>query len=203
MRHEAVSNLWRTLCTVFPILICTVNLPLTRSFPPQFPALVMSQTSTTAAASSQPSSRFLAIFQAARESYEKQTKQNLLVHPLASQLQSCDSTTAILAILHDQVREFDKSCSGDEKLTKWLGPTVNVLNAFSATISGGVSLVSLDFRTYASFDRSSDIYFVGIFASKRHIHRNWRFHFSKYPIIFLADRSHAGGLIDGAECFSE
>ena len=102
----------------------------------------MSQTPATTAASS--SSPFQAIFQAALESYQKQTKKDLLAHPLASQLQACDSTNAILAILQDQVREFDKSNTGDERLTKWLGPTVNVLNAFSATISGGVSLVGID-----------------------------------------------------------
>ena len=100
----------------------------------------MSQTSATAAASS----RFQAIFLAALKSYRKQTKEDLVTHPLVSQLQSCDSTTDILAILQDQVREFDKSHSGDERLTKWLGPTVNVLSAFSAAVSGGVSLVSLD-----------------------------------------------------------
>jgi hypothetical protein len=99
----------------------------------------MSQTSATAPASS----RFQAIFQAALKSYRKQTKNDLLTHPLASQLQSCESTTAIVAILQGQIREFDKSRSGDERLTKWLGPTVNVLGAFSATISGGVSLVCL------------------------------------------------------------
>ena len=102
----------------------------------------MSQTPATTAASS--SSRFQAIFQAAIKSYQKQTKKDLLAHPLASQLQACDSTNAIIAILQDQIREFDKSHSGDERLTKWLGPTVNVLNAFSATISGGVSLVGID-----------------------------------------------------------
>ena len=102
----------------------------------------MSQTPATTAASS--SSRFQAIFQAAIKSYQKQTKKDLLAHPLASQLQACDSTNAIIAILQDQVRQFDKSHIGDERLTKWLGPTVNVLSAFSATISGGVSLVRLD-----------------------------------------------------------
>ncbi|KAF8265659.1 hypothetical protein EI94DRAFT_1831090 [Lactarius quietus] len=97
----------------------------------------MSQASTTAAASS----RFQVIFQSAVKSYQKQTKTDILAHPLASQLQSCDSTVAILVILQDQVREFDKSHSGDERLTKWLGPTVNVLSAFSSAVSGGVSLV--------------------------------------------------------------
>ena len=103
----------------------------------------MSQTSATIAASS--SSRFQAIFQAALTSYQKQTKNDLLDHPLAPQFQSCDSNSAILAILQDQVREFDNSCSGDERLTKWLFPTINVLSAFSATISDGVSLVGLEY----------------------------------------------------------
>ncbi|KAF8263982.1 hypothetical protein EI94DRAFT_535898 [Lactarius quietus] len=98
----------------------------------------MSQSQTTATASS---SRFEAIFRAALKSYEKQTKKNLIVHPLASQLQSCNMTGDILAILQDQVRKFDKSSNGDERLTKWLTPTVNVLSAFSAAIAGGASLV--------------------------------------------------------------
>jgi len=51
------------------------------------------------------------------------------------------STSAVLSVLQDQVREFDHTCSGNEGMTKWLTPTVNVLCAFSATVSGGVSLV--------------------------------------------------------------
>ncbi|KAN0139402.1 hypothetical protein V8E53_002903 [Lactarius tabidus] len=97
----------------------------------------MSQTPATAGASA----RFEAIFQAALKSYQKQTKEDLLTHPLASQFQSCSSTTAILSIFQGQIRDFDKSRSGDERLTKWVGPTVNVLCAFSAVVSGGVSLV--------------------------------------------------------------
>ena len=107
----------------------------------------MSQTPVTSVASSSSESHFQAIFQAALKTYQKQTKKDLLAHPLASQLQDCDSTTAILAILQDQVREFDKFRSGDEKLTKWLGPTVNVLSAFSATIFSGVSMVLLDLHS--------------------------------------------------------
>ena len=107
----------------------------------------MSQTPVTSVASSSSESHFQAIFQAALKTYQKQTKKDLLAHPLASQLQDCDSTTAILAILQDQVREFDKFRSGDEKLTKWLGPTVNVLSAFSATIFSGVGMVLLDLHS--------------------------------------------------------
>jgi hypothetical protein len=102
---------------------------------------LMSQTPITAAASS----RFQTIFQAASKSCQKQAKKDILVHPLTSQLNSCDSTSAIIAVLQDQVREFDKARDGDERLTKWLGPTVNlnVLYAFSAAVSGGVGLVCL------------------------------------------------------------
>jgi O-acetylhomoserine/O-acetylserine sulfhydrylase-like pyridoxal-dependent enzyme len=99
----------------------------------------MSQTTSTSTASL----RFQVIFNDALKSYQKQTKKDLTTHPLASQLQSCKSTTAILAVLQDQVQEFDKARSGDERLTRWLNPTVNVLCAFSAAVSGGVSLVSL------------------------------------------------------------
>ena len=106
----------------------------------------MSSTSATIAASSD--SRFQAIFQAALKSYRKQTKKDILAHPLVSQLQSCESTVAILAILEGQVREFEKNSDGDDRLTKWLGPTVNVLNAFSATVSGGVSLVNFDLSQF-------------------------------------------------------
>ena len=106
----------------------------------------MSQKPISAVAASSTSVselRFQTIFQAALKSYRKQTKEDLLAHPLASQLQSCNSTTAIIALLQDQVREFDKSHSGDKRLTRWLGPTVNVLCAFSGAVAGGVGLVSL------------------------------------------------------------
>ena len=99
----------------------------------------MSQTPATAA-----SSHFQIIFDAALKLYEKRTKKDLIAYPLASQLQTCDSTSAILAVLQDQVRDFDKSHSSDERLMKWLTSIVNVLYAFSAAISGGVGLVSLD-----------------------------------------------------------
>ena len=142
---EAVS--WCALYLVLTIPIPNVthhSLTLhTTSYIPPPSQSIMSQTPATTAASS--SSPFQAIFQAALKSYQKQTKNDLLAHPLASQLQDCESTNAIIAILQDQARQFDKSHSGDERLTKWLSPTVNVLNAFSATISGGVSLVSLDY----------------------------------------------------------
>ena len=103
--------------------------------PPQ-----MSQTPSTAASSP---NNFQLIFNNALKAYEKQTKNDLLAHPLAAQLQACNSPSAVLSILQQQVHEFDQSRSGDGQLTRWLDPTVNVLFAFSAALREGVGMVRL------------------------------------------------------------
>ena len=103
----------------------------------------MSQTASTASSSSS-SSNFQSVFNAALEAYDKITKSKLLSHPLATQLQSCDTPAAILSVLRDLVQQFDQSRSGDERLRNWLDPTVNVLFAFSATLGEGVGLVYLN-----------------------------------------------------------
>jgi hypothetical protein len=102
----------------------------------------MSQTSPAAS----PSYNFLSAFNVALEVYEKTTKNKLLSHPLATQLQSCDSPAAVLSVLQDLVRESDQSRSSEQRLTRWLVPTVNVLFSFSATLGEGVGLVYLKSR---------------------------------------------------------
>jgi len=91
-----------------------------------------------------PSSpNFQLIFNTALKAYENHTKNDLLSHPLASQLQASQSPGSILTILQQQIQELNQSRTHDERLTKWLDPTVNVLYAFSETIGEGVSLVCL------------------------------------------------------------
>jgi hypothetical protein len=87
------------------------------------------------------SSNFQSIFNASLQAYDNKTKNKLLDHPLATQLQSCDSPDAVLSVLQDLIQQFDQRTS-DERLKNWLNPTVNVLYAFSDTIGEGVSLVS-------------------------------------------------------------
>ncbi|KAH9001953.1 hypothetical protein EDB83DRAFT_854510 [Lactarius deliciosus] len=87
------------------------------------------------------SSNLQAIFNASIKEYQKKTKKDLLLHPLMGQLQTCNSPADILAVLRTQVQQFEQSTSGDDKLTKWLNPTVNVLYAFSAVLGEGVGLV--------------------------------------------------------------
>ena len=90
---------------------------------------------------STPSSNFQSVFSAALKAYEKKTKKDILAHPLAAQLQSCNSPSDILVILQGKVNEFEQSRGADERLSRWLNPTINVLYTFSATLSGGVGLV--------------------------------------------------------------
>ena len=106
---------------------------------------LMSHVRPTAASSSSSSSssNFQEIINNALNKYRNLTKKDLLAHPLAAQLEFCDSPSAILVVLQEQVQGLDQSRSTDERWTKWLGPTVNVLYAFSSVLGSGVSLVCL------------------------------------------------------------
>ena len=89
------------------------------------------------------SQNFQLIFNNALKAYEKHTKNDLLFHPLAAQLQACQSPGSILDVLQRQVEDLDQSRTSNEWLTKWLDPTVNVLYAFSETLGESVTLVRL------------------------------------------------------------
>ena len=90
-----------------------------------------------------PISNFQLIFSTALKAYERRTKTNILLHPLASQLQACDSPSSILDVLQGQVDDLAQARTRDERLTKWLSPTISILLAFSDTLGEGVSLVRL------------------------------------------------------------
>src|SRR6266403_2532959 len=98
---------------------------------------------STAPSTSTSHSNFIPIFNAALESYQRKTKKDLASHPLLPSLQSCDSPEAILTVLREQIPAFNQSQNGDDRLTKWVTPTVNVLYAFSATVGQGIGLVSI------------------------------------------------------------
>ncbi len=111
----------------------------------------MSQASSAASSST----NFVTIFKAALEEYKKKTKNDITSHPLASQLQACDSPAAVLSVLRDQVQALEQSQSADDNFTKWLDPTVNVLYAFSTTLGNSVGLVSP--RHQPAQDRRTDL----------------------------------------------
>ena len=94
------------------------------------------QVSSSSTSNSQP------IFEKAVEEYKKKTGKDLTTHPLAIQIKGCKSPEAILTVLQEKANELNRSRSSDERLIKWLNPTVNILNALSATLGQGASLVS-------------------------------------------------------------
>ena len=98
----------------------------------------MSRSHLTASGSSL--SNFQVIINNALETYQKRTKKNLLDHPLASQIQACNTPGDILAVLQRQIQGLDQSRSANERWTKWLDPTIHVLFTFSQTV-GTVGLV--------------------------------------------------------------
>ena len=83
------------------------------------------------------------IFEAALERYETQTGMKLLDHPLARQLENCNSVESIAAVLQDQARDFTKFRRGDAKVMKPLKRVVHVLHALSTntTLREAISLV--------------------------------------------------------------
>ena len=93
--------------------------------------------------SSGSSSNIKRIFLAALKSYKKKTKQDLKNHDIFRQLETCDSPASILAVI--QADQFDSSrTESNDRLNKWLLPTINVLSAFSDTLGEGISLVNID-----------------------------------------------------------
>ena len=123
---------------------------------------LMSYSRATASGSS--SCNFQLIINNALKAYEKRTKKDLLAHPLASQLQACDSPGDILAVLQQQIQGLDQSRSHDERWTKWLDPTVNVLFAFSATLGSGAGLVCPSICAYLM---SASSYLSGRYSHRR------------------------------------
>ena len=118
---------------------------------------------------------FQLILSNALKSYEKRTKCDLLAHPLAAQLQACESPGDILAIIHQQVQGLDQSQRADERMTKWLNSTITVLYTFSTSLEQRVGLVCLWTWTRDSF---SYICFPGIFTRTINLCRSWHPSFS-------------------------
>jgi hypothetical protein len=105
------------------------------------PLSFMSHPPPTAASSSNQVSNFQLIINNALDEYKKRTKKDLLAHPLVTDLQSCNTPSAILSVLQHQVQGLDESQRSDDRWTRWLDPTVNVLFTLSSTLGEGVGLV--------------------------------------------------------------
>jgi hypothetical protein len=83
-------------------------------------------------------SRLQALFEAALQDYEKQTGIILAKHPLAEQLQECDSVESVTAVLREQTQAFSEFRR--DKIMKPLKNAVSVLHKLSATADLGQSI---------------------------------------------------------------
>jgi hypothetical protein len=82
------------------------------------------------------SPRFQVLFETALHDYEKQTGIVLAKHPLAEQLQNCDSVESVTSILHEQTQAFSEFW-GKDKIIEPLKNALSVLDKLSATANLG------------------------------------------------------------------
>jgi hypothetical protein len=92
---------------------------------------------------SSSSSTFQALFNAALQDYKDKTETSLIDHPIAKQLESCDSVSSITAILQEQAKSFREFRENDGKLMKALNSSVDVLCApsISSALNEAIGLV--------------------------------------------------------------
>jgi hypothetical protein len=80
------------------------------------------------------SSVFDSLFQSALEEYEIQAEINLVRHPLAAQLEHCNTVESITELLRGQAQAFHELRGGDNKVIALLQQTVQVLHGLFATV---------------------------------------------------------------------
>jgi hypothetical protein len=73
------------------------------------------------------------LFDRALQDYEQQTGTALARHPLARQLQSCNSVDSVLAILQQQAQAFAEFRGSDSGIMKSLKSAVSAIHALSGS----------------------------------------------------------------------
>ena len=88
------------------------------------------------------STRFQALFESALQAYERKTGVKLAQHPLALDLQSCDTVDNIIILLQGQTQAFSDFRERD-RMMKAVKATVSILNPLSeaASLVDAVGLV--------------------------------------------------------------
>jgi hypothetical protein len=110
------------------------------------------------------SSVFESLFQSALEKYEKVTGIDLVRHPLAAQLERCNSVESMTQVLQDRAEAFCKFRGGNHEAIAVLKHTVRALHTLSA-----IDLVcprsSVDSEIAASDVSSQPVPGVGVIST--------------------------------------
>ena len=80
------------------------------------------------------STGFLPLYKSALQAYEKNAGITLAEHPLALQIQSCDSVESIASILQSQAQALGEF-QGSDRVMKTIKSTVSILTRLSSTAS--------------------------------------------------------------------
>ena len=89
-----------------------------------------------------PSPDFRSILDAALDGYTKQTGIDLSKHTSANDLQNCDTSDSILQLFQDREKTFKVHQDKYRKLITCLRPVIEVVHAFSGSLSEVATLVS-------------------------------------------------------------
>ncbi len=92
---------------------------------------------------SSSSSTFRILFDAALQGYKDKTGNTLIDHPIAKQLETCESVNSIANILQEQARSFREFRENDGRLMKALNSSVDVLcsPSISSALNEAIGLV--------------------------------------------------------------
>ena len=92
---------------------------------------------------SSSSSTFQVLFDGALQDYKDKTGNALTDHPIARQLEKCESVNSITAILQERARSFREFRENDGKLMKTINSSVDVLCApsISSALNVAIGLV--------------------------------------------------------------
>ena len=93
------------------------------------------------------SSSFHSLFNAALQDYADQTGTKLDDHPVAKQLESCDSVDSISSVLQEHARRFTKSRGDDGRIMKCLKRAIHVLYTLSTSTALGEGIGQVCLRS--------------------------------------------------------
>ena len=80
----------------------------------------------------------------AADKYAEQTGINLKDNPFADKVKGCDSPSAVLLLLQENLKAFKDFRDKDRKFIECVSPVVQVVHAFSGILGEAAGLVSRD-----------------------------------------------------------
>jgi len=112
------------------------------------------------------SSRFRVLFESALQDYQHQMDTDLANHPLAKQLQNCDSIEAVTSVLQDQAR-----ASGHRRIMNSLKGVVSVLYALSTSTALGEAIGLVRRKVLMDVCTSLMLYLLASSTCQSHIYQ--------------------------------